>query len=250
VLYQAGAVPSTQQILLWGRVELSAPDGQSRFVEPPAPLALEETLRGRPAYETARTITPAVVLTLSMDELRTLLADNTDLVQGLFTMLLATPEGNEGAIMRVEGERLPASLPPALRPIDKIMLLQRLPMFRAVPAEEIIHLAAIAREVPLKQGEALFGEADPAACYLMISGEVALMATDQQPVASIARPGDAIGLYETLAGKPIGQAGHVEAEGRALRLDHDDLYDAIGLRPGLLQHLFGALFDARPVPVG
>jgi hypothetical protein len=42
----------------------------------------------------------------------------------------------------------------------------------------------------------------------------------------------------------------VEAEGRALRLDHDDLYDAIGLRPGLLQHLFGALFDARPVPVG
>jgi len=58
--------------------------------------------------------------------------------------------------------------------------------------------------------------------------------------------GDAVALYETLAGTAIGQAGHVETSGRALRLDHDDLYDVIGLRPGLLQHLFGALFDARP----
>ena len=63
------------------------PDSAPRSIEPPAALGFDEALQGQPMRETVRTEEVAVTLVLTVDELRTLLADNTDLVSGLFATL-------------------------------------------------------------------------------------------------------------------------------------------------------------------
>ena len=55
---------------------------RARTIEPPAALGFDEALQGQPMRETMRTEEVAVTLVLTVDELRTLLADNTDLVSG------------------------------------------------------------------------------------------------------------------------------------------------------------------------
>ena len=52
----------------------------------PAPLGLEEVLEERTHSETVRATETSVALQLTVDEMRGLLADNTDLVQGLFLL--------------------------------------------------------------------------------------------------------------------------------------------------------------------
>ena len=67
----------------------TATDSAPRTIEPPAALGFDEALQGQPMRETIRTEEVAVTLALTVDELRTLLADNTDLVTGLFATLAA-----------------------------------------------------------------------------------------------------------------------------------------------------------------
>ena len=242
VLYQAGTVPSGLLILLDGRVELTTPHGTSDVVDAPAPLALEETLRGTGARHTAHTTATSVCLSIGADDLRSLLADNTDLVRGLFAMLMAEGRTVAGPVVRVD--RSPEAVPAGkLRAIDRVLMLQRIDLFSSIPAEEMLHLAAIAREVDLEQDAVLFQEADSPGCYSVLAGEISLPATDESS-AVVAGIGDAVGLYETLAGTPMGRTARVTKPGRALLLIHEDVYDVLGLRPGLLQHFFGALYEA------
>jgi hypothetical protein len=57
--------------------------------------------------------------------------------------------------------------------------------------------------------------------------------------------GDAIGVYETLAGVPLGRQARVLQNGLALKIDRDALFDLLADRPMLIQEIFGALFRAR-----
>ena len=72
-------------------------------MKPPAPLGVEEVLEGRTMSETARTVETSVCLQLTLEEARTLLADNTDLVQGLFRWVLDHPAFQRDRIV-VRGE--------------------------------------------------------------------------------------------------------------------------------------------------
>jgi CRP-like cAMP-binding protein len=144
-----------------------------------------------------------------------------------------------------------ADLPPLalpgdgeLRPIDKVLMLQRLQLLARVPVAERLSLATIATEVRLEPGTALFAEADPPALHMLIDGRVRLAATAGQGEVD-ADSGDAIGLFETLAGVPIGRSARVVEPGRALRISHEDFFDLLGQRPALLQHLFTSLFGKR-----
>ena len=145
------------------------------------------------------------------------------------------------------GVDLPAIAEPPdgeLRPIDKVLMLQRLHLLSRMPVEERMAMSAIATEVRLEPGSALFDEADPPALHTIIDGKVTLAATDGLPTID-ADSGDAIGLFETLAGVPIGRRARVTEAGRALRISHDDLFDLLGQRPSLMQHLFTGLFGRR-----
>jgi len=242
VLYQEGAVPDQLQFLLDGTV--TARTGQDgREIVPPAALGFEQILNGRPMQETMRASESTVCLALGRDDVRTLLADNTNLVQGLFRMLTGGAREGERPVMT---RRATATLKPpagALTPIETILILQRVPVFAEVAADEMRHLASIVSEVALKEGSTLFTESDPSAVWVMLAGRVVLESTaGGEPMT--AEAGDIVGLYETLAGTPIGRRALVTDAGRALRIEREELFDLFGQHPELLQEILSALFRA------
>lgn len=249
VRYDAGETLLTRgqsadgvQFLLDGTVSASTPDGQAEL-SPVAALGFEEVVQNVPVRATLRTTSRAVCLVLSVDQCRTLLAENPDLVQGLFQVILEAPAFAAGAaVVRGSGGAEALAID-GLTTVEKVMALQRTSTFADFRTDDLVALANVARRVPLVAGAALVVEGAPPALVVVVAGEVAIDRPGGPRV--VADPGDAIGLYETLAGRPIAGTASVARDGIALRIDHEDLYEALGDRPGLLQQLFAALFGAR-----
>ena len=87
LLLQEGSVPETIHVLLDGRVTASGRESAPSTIEAPATLGFVQALQGVAMRRSIRTVEATVTLVLTADELRTLLADNTDLVRGLFSTL-------------------------------------------------------------------------------------------------------------------------------------------------------------------
>ena len=245
VLYEEGMPLESFHILLEGKLDLSKRSGVSRNIEPPALLGLEEVLEGSPARETARAIDKSVVLTLTAEQYRQLLVDNTDLVQGLFRTVLDDPQFAAGRlVLKGTGSTQLAQLAAGgLLPIERVLVLRLIPLFARATSDDLLKLAAVMQEVRLTPEVPLFTEEDPAALYALVAGEVTLVSASESPVAGNA--GDAIGVYETLAGVPLGRQARVVREGLALKIDREALFDLLAHRPMLTQEIFGALFRAR-----
>ena len=247
VLLQEGAVPETTHFLLDGRVIASSRGGAPRALQTPSSLGFAEALSGTPMAETVRTDGVAITLVMSADELRTLLADNTDLVSGLFTTLSDFMDGSAAAVQPTgagaEFEQLAAS---GLSAVEKVLALQRVPLFSRVSADEMRQLAGIAQTVPLQSGSALFGEAAAPAMWLVLSGAVMIEGEAAGPGGTTsARAGDVFGAFSTMAGRQLGLSARVVESGIALRLDRDDLFALLGERPDLLRQIFAGLFRAE-----
>ena len=241
VLLQEGAVPESTHFLLDGRALAVSRDQPTRAVEPPAALGFLEVLSGTPMAETFRTDRLAVTLAMTADELRTLLADNTDLVSGLFATLSDTTQAVSDAVQPTHAaddlERLAGG---GLAPIEKILVLQRVPLFSRVSADEMRELADVARVVRLDRDAVPFLASAPAAVWIILSGEILLEAEGAAP--RTAGPGDVIGAVSTMAGRPPGLSARVRREGLALRLDREELFALLGERPELLRQMFSGLF--------
>jgi len=245
VLYEEGSLPEELQFLLDGRVTLTTRGGDSAALTPPAGLGLEETLEGRPMSASVRTEATAVCLSLGSDQFQTLLADNTKLVKELFRTLISG-DGEETGRVMLRGTARPHAVATTtgLKPIEKVLFLQAIPTLSTIAADEMLSLASIAKEVPLPATSVLFHVTDRPAWYVIVSGEVSL--TPHGGAESLqADEGDAIGVYQTLAGAPIAYEARVLQEGTALRIDREELFDLLSQRPDLLQQLFGVLFRVR-----
>jgi ATP:ADP antiporter, AAA family len=242
VLAQAGSTPEAVHLLLDGAA-ITQTDGTPRTIEAPAALGLIEALQGQPMREGLRAGPRAVTLALSADDLRTLLAENTDLVAGLFATLADHASGAGLGLVQ------PASTPPrdvergpgeAVRPVEKVLALERAALFARLSPDEAAQLSEITRTVPLTAGAPLFAESATPAIWIVLSGEIALTGPDG--AGTIVRPGDVLGALATLAGRPLGHAATVAREGVALRIDREDLFELLGERPALLRQLFAGMF--------
>jgi CRP-like cAMP-binding protein len=246
VLSEGRAVPEGLRVLLDGRAESIEPDGTSHRIVAPATIAFEDFLQNRPAAGEVRAADIAVVLLIGGEELRMLLSDSTDLVEGLFRTLAAVgttmpqrlPAGERfDALARVES--------PPLSPLDTTFILHQLPVFSTVSAEEALQLAAIARDDVAEPGDVVSSETAPPAVCIVLSGEMALEAPDGSDAPIVLYGGDVFGLHQALAGVPIGRRQRAVRRTRALRIEREDLFDLLERRPALLQQLLGALLDAR-----
>jgi len=240
-LYTEGHAPDQAHLLLEGCVHLQSRSGAPRDVEPPTLLGFEAVLEGSPMSETARAAARCISLVLSAEDTRTMLSDNTDLVEGLMRILVERdPEEKSQIVLRGNAaqvaERLAAG---GVTPIERALALESVPVLSGISADQMLHLATTTHETPLNAGTPLFSESDPPALYIILRGEVSLRSTTDTPIH--AGPSDAIGLYQTLAGLPIGRDALVTSPGVALRIDRGDLFDLLGQRPELLQQLFTAL---------
>jgi AAA family ATP:ADP antiporter len=254
VLLQEGSTPEAVHVLLDGTCVARSSTGEhARQIEAPATLGFEEALAGRPMTETVRCSGQCVTLSAPADTVEALLADNTDLVEGLFrTLLEAAPIAAADARAVIKGaapEDLQALAQHGLAPVEKALVLKAVPVFARVSAEELLQIAAIARETRLEAGTTLGAEGDAAAIVAVITGELSVEPAPQDPrdpgprsQILTAGPGDLVGVYSTMAGLPFGRTIHVTRSGSALRIERSDLFDLAGQRPALLQQMFSALF--------
>jgi ATP/ADP translocase/HEAT repeat protein/CRP-like cAMP-binding protein len=236
-VYQAGTEPETLQFLIDGEVRFE--DGATMVA--PGPLAFEEMLEGSPLRRTVHAVDVAVTLSLTQGEFLTLLSDNIDIAHGLFKMLMAS-DGGAGWTGVVHGRLPDTGLRGAagvLQPMERVLLLQGNPLLTRATSAQLVRLAAIAREVPLVPGTALVRDSDDLAIYLVVRGALRVEMPGAAPIA--AQPGDAVGLYETLADVHAGATVVVSEAGTALRIDGRDLFDLLADHVDLLQGLFSAL---------
>jgi CRP-like cAMP-binding protein len=131
-----------------------------------------------------------------------------------------------------------------LTAVDKVLALQRVPLFSRVSADEMRHLSEIAKTVPMASGETLFPESASPALWVILSGELSLEASSGATPVSV-RGGDVIGSTDTMAGRSLGRSASVTRSGVALRLDHEELLDLLGERPELLRQMFAGIFRMR-----
>jgi AAA family ATP:ADP antiporter len=243
VLLQDGSVPDTIHVLLDGRVVASGHGSAPFTIDAPAPLGFVQALQGIAMRRSIRTVDATVTLALTVDELRTLLADNTDLVRGLFSTLAdrvdpVTCQNVQSTGAAPELERIAAD---GVLPVEKILALQRVPVFARIAADEMGALAGITQTVTMTAGTALFSQSAPAALWLILSGEVSLD-DPAEGTRVVARSGDVIGSMCMLSGAPLGKSADVLRSGATLRIDRDELFDLLGERPELLRQLFEGMF--------
>jgi CRP-like cAMP-binding protein len=199
---------------------------------------MQEMLGERPMDVTVRTMEEAVCLVIGREEFRTLMADDTELIQGMFSM--ASGGGPVGIPQWVaKGTGGATAAHPDLTPVEKVFLISGNPFFGGVGGEEVQSLGSIAAVVRLEAGTVLSEEPDPPSVYVVAAGGITLDTLPDEP-ASEAGPTDAAGIRHTLTGSPPGRRVSVLSEGLALRIDRDDLFELLAQRPDLLRQVLGA----------
>jgi CRP-like cAMP-binding protein len=131
-----------------------------------------------------------------------------------------------------------------LQPMERVLLLQASPLMAGATSAQLLRLAAIARQVPLLPGTSLVREGDEAAIHIVIGGALSVEARGLPPL--VAQPGDAVGLYETLADAHAEATVSVAEAGSALRIGGRDLFDLLADHVDLLQGLFSAILRSEP----
>ncbi|MBI3490817.1 MAG: HEAT repeat domain-containing protein [Acidobacteria bacterium] len=228
--------------LLDGRVLVRTADRTSATeIAAPAVFGFDTVLAGAPSGDSLTAADATVVLELATEEFLTLLSANTQLAAGLFRTLIAraAPSASPSILHARARTDVRSVAPGELRAVDKVLVLQDVPIFARATADELLALAAISRDVPIAAGADLFAEGEPAAVHVMLAGSVQLQRNGAPAV--FARSGDAIGVIETLGGGLAeARARGVEA-GAALRIDRDALFEVLSDRIDLLRGLFSAV---------
>jgi CRP-like cAMP-binding protein len=236
LLYRQDAAATKVQLLLEGPIALQTGDAPVTERSAPLALGLEAVLGGERQRETVWAGEGAVCLTVGAGDLLGLLSEESALVRRVFRALL-----EDAAIdSRVLRARRPIEVLGAAgaQTLEVVRFLEASPLFARATPDQLLHLAQIARELPLRPGSMLFDEADPGALYVVASGEASLEA-DGAP-ALRAGPGDTLGVREALAGVSAGRA-RAEAAGFALRLEGEAFLELLAGDTALLQGIFGAL---------
>ncbi|MEJ2109992.1 MAG: Npt1/Npt2 family nucleotide transporter [Acidobacteriota bacterium] len=244
LLCRESVIPESVYFLLNGCVDVTKPGSEPRRIEAPAVLAFQEVLEEQPMADSVRTVKQSLCLTLTCEEIHSLLADNSDLVPGIFQMLCDDSQSRRIVVKGHASSNHTVSANGNLNLIEKGLVLKTIPVFSHVSPDEIFALASISTEVRLQAGTDLLNETDHSAIYALVSGKLSIERDLESPV--VAGPSDVIGIYETLAGIDFGFHAIVLQEVRALRIDREDLFDLLVQRSTLLRQVFKSLFRTQP----
>ena len=232
------------QVLVQGRFRLDGDAGSDgEVLAPPAMLGFQEVLKGAPLQGSATADTESIALVMSAEDLRTLLAANIELAQGLFRMLLESANGDENAFPRRAPSFRYERRDAPLTTVERVLCLQTVPVLAQATAEELYEVAAIAREVSFSEQESFLAPGTPASIVLLLSGAVEL--TSPGGTKTTAEAGASLGVHETLAGASFADTVRVVEPGKALLVDREPLFDLLADRMDLLQGIFSAVFQRQ-----
>jgi AAA family ATP:ADP antiporter len=238
VLYERGSAATSVQFLLDGQVTSDGEDGRYELTAPEA-LAFEEVLEGSPVTATVTATTRAITLSLTYDEFLAVLSENVELTEGLFRQLiLSRGLVKGGAVVRGHGDALAGIPAGALRPVDRLLVLQSSPLLAHATASQLWSLSQTARQVTFPIGAEAVKADDAPAILFVVSGRLSTNQTS-------AGPGDVVGVHETLSGSRFDYAVPVTEPATVLKLEREDLFELLADHTDLLQGLFSRLVRRR-----
>ncbi len=234
-LCAAGRLPDALNLLIDG----DAVRGGNSLCAPSA-IAFDELLGAQPLTAEITASSQAITLSLTLDELLTLLSNNIELAHGLFRMLLHQCDGGIQRSRVLHGtipDGVAHSATRSLSPVERSLILRGCPLLDGGSSDQLLRLAAIAREVPLVAGETLTHAGHPA-MHLVVSGEL-VVEVNGMPPESVA-PGDMVGAYATLTATDADERVTVTGAGTALCLDQERLFALLADRIDLLHLILSA----------
>ena len=232
------------QVLVQGRFRVEGDGGSDgEVLAPPAMLGFQEVLKGAPLHGSATAETESIALVMPAEDVRTLLAANIELAQGLFRMLLESADGDDHHFTRRAASFRYEQRDAPLTTVERVLCLQTVPVLAQATAEELYEVAAIAREVSFSEQESFLAPGTPASIVLLLSGAVEL--TSPGGSKSNAGAGASLGARETLAGASFADTVRVIEPGKALLVDREPLFDLLADRMDLLQGIFSAVFQGQ-----
>lgn len=136
----------------------------------------------------------------------------------------------------------------ALPPLEKVLFLKQVPLFREIPAEEIAALLPIVDEVTFQAGDVILrqGEAGDA-LYLIVEGKVGVSIGGVATGTTLG-PRDVIGELAILTGDPRAATCAALTEVLTLRIEKDPFWELMRARPevpiGVIKIVLGYLKKA------
>ncbi len=110
--------------------------------------------------------------------------------------------------------------------LEKVEILQRLPIFQGVRTESLARVAALAQEVSFEARQQLYRENEAAdSMFVVIEGEVALSRNGRD--AQKAGPDQLVGAPAMLAADTQPETATAVAPTQALQIDQQDFFDAM-----------------------
>jgi AAA family ATP:ADP antiporter len=246
-VFEAGDRADRVELVLDGELVMRERGVDTAHVGPGVLVGLEEVLSGRPMRQAARADSLSVCLSRRADAFLALLSDHVAATEGLFRYYLGLDPPAAGPIVR-GAMPPPEDLFPAIashpdQPLSlaqKALLLEQTSIWSLATGEALLALAAVALELPMREGATLFGASDAPSIYFVLAGELSVDVTDQSAPLTAGR-GDELGVMPTLTGSPMGSTARVTGQGAALRVQREDLYEILGDHVDLLRAVFGAV---------
>jgi AAA family ATP:ADP antiporter len=246
VLGQEGHPAELLHFVLDGRVAQRSARGARAELTAPDVINFEDVLEGHPIRTTSTALEPTITLTMTTEEFLTLVAENVEIAQGIFRLLLETRCAPAWRTV-VHGELTPElqrRVADGVQALDGLILLQSSPLLQRATSAELVRLAAVARVVPLEAGAVLFKPGDTPAIHAVLTGQLGVAA--EGATGELADGGDVVGIYEALSGRFMTSQGTVTAAGSALRIDRTELFELMADNMPLLQGIFSGLLHSTP----
>jgi AAA family ATP:ADP antiporter len=233
VIAEPGGVADSVVFLLAGTVDARGGDARAGRQSAPAALNFADVVQGCPLACGFVAASPIAGVGVPASAFLTMIADNVAMAQGLFRMLLA--DGHARTVVAVN--LAPSAQPNGVTdPLEVARRFRQSPLFGHATGEQLRDLVVATREVRLSRGDVLWDHRRAPAIYHVLAGEVRLEAGDHPGV--VAGVGSTVGVAETLCGESAGRRAVVLQDGRALRLDSDELFDVLADHGDLLQGVF------------
>jgi len=232
------------EFLLDGSVTAIAGDergAETIRIAAPAVIGLDTILEEVPPPAAVTAVEPTIALTIPSEDFLTLLSNNAHLAEGLFRGEMRRSRATKTVLPPIVPVNSMGAQARPLLPIERALVLQNVPIFARAGSDELLALAAIAKEVPLEPGADLFAPGEPAAVHTIVSGRLELQRDGGATV--VARAGDTIGVVETLAGGVIDLRAQAAEAGSALRIDRDALFNLLSDRVDVLRDVFAAIHE-------
>lgn len=110
--------------------------------------------------------------------------------------------------------------------VERVIFLRKVPLFEALPPQELEPIAAVAEEEVFSEGELLAVRGEPGdTLYVIVDGQVQVLGAGEQELA-VRGPGDFIGEMAVISSKPRAASLLATSDVRVLEL-HKPAFEAI-----------------------